>query len=116
MVQNFSDMLCENLQDTSRKQLAIRQGRDMSVTSNGAMRLARIREKDGNSTRLPTENQTAQGRTMGTANNSNCYICCKYLTKKGEVVYRQTTFCCSICKMPIFKEIQKCVQIGRNED
>ena len=109
-------MLCAGLQDTSRKQLAICQGRDMSVASNGVMRLEHILGKDGNITRLPTENQIAQGRTVGTANNSNCYICRKYLTKKVEVVYRQNTFCCSICKMPICKESQKCVPIGRNED
>ena len=116
MVQKFSDMLCANLQDASRKQLAICQGRDMSVASNGVMRLERIRGKYGNITRLPTSKHIAQGRTVGTANNSNCYICRKYLTEKGEVVYRQTTFCCSIYKMPICKESQKCVRIGRNED
>ena len=88
----------------------------MSVASNGVIILERIRGKDEKITRLSTANQIAQGRTMGTANNSNCYICRKYFTKKGEVVCRQTTFCCSICKIPICKESQKCVQIGRNED
>ena len=109
-------MLCANLEDASRKQLAIRQGRDMSVASNGVMILELIRGKGGNISRLPTAKQIAQGRNLGTAKNSNCYICRKYLTEKVEVVYRQTTFCCSICKMPICKEIQKCVRIGRNED
>ena len=65
---------------------------------------------------MPTEKQIAKGRTVGTANNGNCYICRKYLTEKGEVVYRQTTFCCSICKMPLCKESQKCVRIGQTED
>ena len=116
MVRKFSDMLCANLQYASRKQLSIRKGRDMSVARNGVIRLERIRGKYGNITRLPTAKQIAQGRTLGTANNSNCYICRKYLTGKGEVVYRQTIFCCSICKMPICKESQKCVLIGRNED
>ena len=37
MVRKFSDMLCANLQDASSKQLAIRQGRDMSVASNGVI-------------------------------------------------------------------------------
>ena len=54
MVRKFSDMLCADLQDASRKQLAIRQGRDMSVASNGVMILERICGKYGNITRLPT--------------------------------------------------------------
>ena len=54
MVLKFSDMLCTNLQDASHKQLAIRQGRDISVASNGVMKLERISGKDGNITRLPT--------------------------------------------------------------
>ena len=87
----------------------------MSSASDGVMRLKRIRGKDGNITRLPTSKQILQGHTVGTANNGNCYICRKYLTKKGDVVYRQTNFCCSICKMPIYKESQKCVWIGRAE-
>ena len=69
MVRKFSDMLCANLKDASSKQLAIRQGRDMSVASNGVMRLERIRGKDGNITRLPTAKQIAQGHTVGTVNN-----------------------------------------------
>ena len=116
MVRKFSDMICANLQDTSRRQLGIRQGRYMSTASDGEMRLERIRGKDGNVTRPPTEKQIANGRSVGTAINGNCYICRKYLNEKGEVVYRQTTFCCSICKMPLCKESQKCVRIGRTED
>ena len=88
----------------------------MSSTSDGVMRLERIRGKDRNIARLPKSKQILQGCTVGTANNGNCYICRKYLTKKGDEVYRQTSFCCSICKMPICKESQKCVRIGQNED
>ena len=116
MVRKFSDMICANLQDTSRRQLAIRRGRHTSSASDGIMRLERIRGKDGYITRMPTEKQISKGRSVGTANNGNCYICRKYLGERGEVVYRQTTFCCSICKMPLCKESHKCVQIGRNED
>ena len=49
MVRKFSDMMCANLQDASRRQLATRQGRHMSSASDGIMRLARIRGKDGKS-------------------------------------------------------------------
>ena len=112
MVRKFSDMICANLQDASRRQLAVRQGRHMSTASDGIMVLKQFCGKDGNITRVPTEKQLSKGRTVGTANNGNCYICRKYLSEKGEVVYRQTTFCCSICKMPLCKESQKCVRIG----
>ena len=115
MVRKFSDMICTSLQDGSRRQFAIRQAMNIG-RSDGTMSLERIRGKDGNMTRYPTDKQIANGRTVGTANNGNCYICRKYLSKTGGVVYRQTTFCCSICKMPICKESQKCVQIGRTED
>ena len=113
MVRKFSDMMCGNLEDASRQQLAMRQRHHLA--SDGVMMLERIRGKDGCTTREPTEKQRSKGRTVGTAVNGNCYACRKYLTEKGEVVYRQTTFCCSTCKMPICKESQECVKIGRNE-
>ena len=65
MVRKFSDMICGNLQDASRRQLAIRQGRHQSSASDGIMRLEQIRGKDGNITRMPTEKQIAKGRTVG---------------------------------------------------
>ena len=71
MVSKCSDMICANLQDASRRQLAIRQGSNMSSASDGVMRLERICGKDENITRLPTSNQILQGRTVGTANNGN---------------------------------------------
>ena len=73
------------------------------LASDGVMMLERIRGKDGCATREPTEKQRSKGRTVGTAVNGNCYTCRKCLTEKGEVVYRQTTFCCSTYKMPICK-------------
>ena len=67
-------------------------------------------------TQLPTSKQMSQGRTVGIANNENCYTCRKHLTEKGDVVCRQTIFCYSTCKMIICKEIQKHVRIGLTED
>ena len=80
MVRKFSDIMCENLQDTSRRQLAMRQARNMSSASDGEIRLERVRRKDGNIIRLQPSKQMLHGRTAGTANNRNCYTCRNHLT------------------------------------
>ena len=71
MVRKFSDMICANLRDASRRQLTMRQVRNTSSASDGVMRLERIRGKDGNIKWLPTSKQISQGHSVGTANNGN---------------------------------------------
>ena len=109
-------MLCVNLQDTCRRQLAMREGRQMARTTNSLLKLERIRGKNDSITRPPTRKQILKGRTVGTANNANCYVCRKYLGKNGDVVCRQTTFYCSVCKMPLCKTSHINVKIGRTEN
>ena len=79
------------------------------------MKLEGIRGKDGSATRLATRQQQISGCTIGTAVNSTCYICRKYLCPEGKVVYKQTCLCCSICKMPLCKESRKDESINQAE-
>ena len=34
----------------------------------------------------------------------NCYVCRKYLDRNDETVYKQTSFRCSLCLMPLCQE------------
>ena len=115
MVRKFSDMLCKDLEDRMRKQSGVREYRVLHNIDNTAMKLERIRGKDGSATRPATKKQLESGRTVGTAANSTCYVCRKYLSKDGKVVYTQTCWCCSICKMPLCKENRKDESIKRNQ-
>ena len=101
MVRKFSDMLCKDIEDTARKQSGIQEYRVLHGICNSATKLERIRGRDGLATRPPTKKQLDSGRTVGTSVNSTCYVCRKYLSKEGKVVYRQTCWCCSVCKMSL---------------
>lgn len=79
--------LCANLEDATRKQTAMRRSR--GIFTNDLM-LERIRGRDGNITLPATNKQILKGRTVGTAVNSNCYLCRKYLSREEAVVYKQT--------------------------
>ena len=113
MVRKFSDMLCKDLEDKVRKQSGVREYRVLHNIDNIAMELERIRGKDGSATRPATKKQFEGGYTVGTALNSTCYVYRKYLTKEGNVVYKQTCWCCSIFKMSLCKENRKDERIKR---
>ena len=107
-IRKFSDLLCISLDDYRRKQYAPRRhlaAIEDDVQIDGRPSLVRIRGKDGSSTRHSTEIQRGRGRSMvGSAVVMNCYMCRKYLGRNDNVVYRQTSFCCSLCLMPLCRE------------
>ena len=102
-IRKFSDLLCHRLEQNKRTQFQPRR-RGRSWESSDQPRLIRIKGKDGFQTRVATKNQRGGGRTTGSAIVMNCYVCRKYLNRKGETVYRQTSFCCSVCLMPLCQE------------
>ena len=53
---------------------------------------------------------------MGTSVNSNCFICRKYKKSNDTINYVLTTWCCSVCKMPLCKEPRKDIDLGRMHD
>ena len=104
-VRKFSDMLCARLSDIKRRQYQKRQMKNNWYEGivDIEMKLERIK-RDGSKTRPATAKQKAEGRKIGAACNSTCFICRKYLKPNGQTMHRQTTWCCSVCKMPLCKE------------
>ena len=101
-IRKFSDLLCSRLEERRRKQYAPRRRLDWEDMERPS--LIRIRGKDGFCTRTATESQREGGRRTGSAIVMNCYICRKYLDKSDQTVYRQTSFCCSVCSMPLCQQ------------
>ena len=108
----FSDYVCKHLVKRNvrqNKQLASLAGTDLGNTST----LERITDKDGNERFKITNNQANRGRNVGKSVHLNCFLCRKYLDSDGETIYRQTTFRCSECKMPLCKKDRSNPTIGR---
>ena len=105
-IRKFSDMLCNKLEDNVRNQHQPRRrlagGTNWDNTEKP--RLIRIKDKDGFSARPATDVQRGDGRNVGSAIVKNCYVCRKYLDKNDRTVYKQTSFCCSVCLMPLCQE------------
>jgi hypothetical protein len=105
-ITEFSDMLCQNIR--------MREGRRpdhiASVAANHSAEideeefgLERITNDDGR-TMLP--NPTAlqrekEDRRTGKSITANCFICRKYIPRRGGHNYKTTSFCCKLCKMPL---------------
>ena len=119
-IRKFSDMLCSGLESRVRKQLVARTkfcfSRLNRRKDNSHCELERIRGADGSTTRPATEKQKQKGRKVGTSVNSNCFICRKYKKSNDTINYVLTTWCCSVCKMPLCKEPRKNVELGRMQD
>ena len=72
--------------------------------------------RNGPVTRDPTEKQTSrEHRSVGSAIKANCFICRKYLKRDGTVDYRNTSWQCKECRMPLCKLPRIDKQIGRTE-
>ncbi len=111
-IRRFSDMLCKDLKLNLRtRNLHIPRNED----AGSEYVLERIRDKNGSTTRPPTDKQVRQGKHVGTACNKMCFICRKYRKVDGSTVQQQTTFCCKKCKMPLCKKDRSDIMKGRNE-
>jgi hypothetical protein len=106
-VLQFSDLLCKNIKERPTRQNA-------RLTSSEDEVLERITDRHGNINYDITDKQSKRGRNVGKSVQHNCYVCRKYLTKKGETQYNQTTFRCVTCKMPLCKKDRSNNEIGRN--
>ena len=83
--------------------------------NNNESILERIAKKDGNACFKVTDNQVKRGRNMDKSLHLNCYVCQKYLELDGETAYKQTTFRCYDCKMPLCKKDSSDPTIGRDK-
>jgi hypothetical protein len=105
-IRKFSDLLCGPLEKNARKQKAQRANPNPLAArrkeNESDMLLSRIHKND-TCTREPTARQVSKGRKTGTAMAANCFICRKYLDVEGRTVYKQTSFCCASCRMPLCK-------------
>ena len=64
-------------------------------------------------TRPSTEKQREGIRRVGMEVNKHCYGCRKHLKRNGSVNYVQTCFCCSICKILLWREDRIYLVAGR---
>ena len=120
-IRKFSDMVCSVLENRVRKQKVARKTVTIAAcppvsTDSTHCELERIKAADGLTIRTATPKQIEKGRKVGTAVNANCFICRKYLKPNNKINYVFTTFCCSVCKMPLCKASRKDVAIGRLYD
>ena len=73
----------------------------------------RIRAVNGSIARALEHIKLASSRMVGTATVRNCCVYRKFLKTGGAIIYVQTCFCCSVCKMPMCKESHYDTSIGR---
>jgi hypothetical protein len=98
-IRRFSDLICANLRKRAQKTLSLSQ--IAARTSEGKTPLTRIVHEDGSSVRDCTDQQKEKRRSVGTSRQRKCFICRKYLSEKRTTMYRDTSFCCSVCGMPL---------------
>jgi hypothetical protein len=109
----FSDFVCKKLLKRNIRQTA-RLGAMVGENTNGNEGiLERITDKDGNERFKVTNNQAKRGRNVGKSIHLNCFVCRKYLNADGDTEYKQTTFRCYECKMPLCKKDRSDQTIGR---
>ena len=116
-IQKFSDQLCVNLE---RKRMiwkaSARSVRHMARHGHNEQEALERMARNGSVTRDPTEKQTSrEHRSVGSAIKANCFICRKYLKRDGTVDYRNTSWQCKECRMPLCKLPRIDKQIGRTE-
>jgi hypothetical protein len=98
----FADELSLNLRLRQQKK-ATTLAADLNTLKGQEMRLERISNEFGEICRPPTNWQISEGRATGNSITAHCYICRKYMKKKGITSYVQTAFRCLDCKMPVCK-------------
>jgi endogenous inhibitor of DNA gyrase (YacG/DUF329 family) len=105
-ITEFSDMLCQNI----RMQEGRRPDHIASVAANHSAEndgeefgLERIMNDDCRTT-LPNPaalQREKEGRRTGKSITVNCFICRKYIPRRGGHNYKTTSFCCKLCKRPL---------------
>jgi Transposase IS4 len=95
-VLKYSDLICGSLRQWPRNRQ-----RTALLRSDIKESLSRIKDKDGNITRVATNKQLQKGRTIGTSIVRWCFICRGYQDPQGEPIQHQTQWWCNDCHMPI---------------
>jgi hypothetical protein len=92
----FADELSLNLWLWQQKK-ATTLAADLNTLKGQEMRLERISNEFGDICQSPTNWQISEGQATGNGITAHCYICRKYMKKKGITNYVQTAFHCSDC-------------------
>ena len=103
-VTKFTEILCNSLEDDDRKQHASLHSHIRTRQDCRESKLEKVAGPDGHVTRPATTKQRYSGRKVSTDVNYQCYVCKKILKRDGSVNHAQTYFCCSIFKIPFFRE------------
>jgi hypothetical protein len=100
----FSDFICKKLKPRNwRLPQRLKPGEP----------LERISNNDGDTRYKLTDRQYNKGRNVGKSIQQNCFVCRKYLKRNGDTLYNQTSFRCSLCKMPLCKKNRTDLSTGR---
>ena len=87
-ISKFSDMSCARLADKKTLQHGQRKMiNSLHDCTSTQMKLEKAK-KYGSKTRLPAAKKIKIGRKVGTACDSTCFVCRKYLKKNGETMRR----------------------------
>jgi hypothetical protein len=113
----FSHQLCDNLE---RKRMIWKASAgsvwNMPRHGHNEQEALERMARNGLVTRDPTERQTSrEHRSVGSAIKANCFICRKYLKRDGTVDYKNTSWQCKECRMPLCKLPHIDKQIGWTE-
>ena len=76
--------------------------------------LIRIKNNCGEITRPVSERERKTGNKTGHPFQKVCAVCRKYPDKDGNIVYRQTAYCCKYCLLPLCHTDKRDSSIGRN--
>ena len=101
-IRKFSDLLCAGLR---KRPLRAPESLSQFNANNGSIEsgLVRITAENGTTTRQVTAKQSQKSRSTGTARQMKCFVCRKYLKPDGSTDYKDTSFCCKNCNMPLCK-------------
>jgi hypothetical protein len=102
-----SDLLCSGLIERDRYNTDVVQHR-----LSGTETLLEIIEKDGEINLPVTEENKAQGKLTGQSIQRKCFVCRKYLKADGSVCYRDTSYWCKHCQIPICNKDRRQLELG----
>jgi hypothetical protein len=100
----FSDVICKKLKPRNWR---------LPQRLKPGEALERISNHDGDTRYKLTDKLYNKGRNVGKSIQQNCFVCRKYLKRNGSTLYNQTSFRCSLCKMPMCKKDRTDLSSGR---
>jgi hypothetical protein len=104
----FSEVLYSSLIERNCKNTDVVQQR-----MSGTKTLLEGIEKDGEINLPVTEEKKEQGKLTGKLTQIKCFVCQKYLKADGSVCYRDTSYWCKHCQMPLCNKDRRQPGLGR---